>query len=172
MTVQTELSRRAQLALSLCRAALDPGNDRARLDELVQSAALTTQAQAGSLSMLTDRQITAAVSKPLDELTHWGVETAFEDTMCAKVLTADETLVINDTAEDPRVSSVPAAAGGHVRAYLGAPLRTTQGDIVGVLCVFDSVPREWTPDQVAEVTRLAGLVIDELVRMETQESLT
>lgn len=172
MTVQTELSRRAQAALSLCRVALDPRTDRKHLDELVQSAATTTSAAVGSLSMLTDRQITAAVSTPLDPQTYWGLETPFEDTMCAKVLTADETLVIDDTSQDPRVSSVPAASGGQVRAYVGAPLRTAAGDMVGVLCVFDDVPRQWTPTQVADVTRLADLVIAELVRMEGHAPLT
>ena len=34
--------------------------------------------------------------------------------------------------------------GGRVVAYLGVPLTDGEGHVVGTLCVFDPVPREWS----------------------------
>jgi PAS domain S-box-containing protein len=47
-------------------------------------------------------------------------------------------------------------------AYLGVPLIDASGYALGSMCVADHRPRDWTPDQVAILTDLAGLVMTQI----------
>jgi GAF domain-containing protein len=47
---------------------------------------------------------------------------------------------------DLRVAALPAVTSGQVMAYLGAPLITASGHVVGALAVYDPVPRQWSAD--------------------------
>ena len=79
--------------------------------------------------------------------------------------------VLRGTGEEPRpvadllaiIADNPAVAGeAHVRFYAGAPLKLSDGCTVGTLCVADRRPRILNEDQLAELRRLAALVVDEL----------
>lgn len=168
MVEQLDLSARARASLDLVRAALDPGADTSRLDQLVRDAAHAVGAASGHVSMLTDRQVTASVQGLMAALTRRGHETLFEDSICANALRMNTPLVIPDTHADDRVSSLPAVADGAIGSYLGAPLRTGDGEMVGVLCVFDHDSRQWTDQQVADLSRIADAVVAELSRLESE----
>ena len=40
-----------------------------------------------------------------------------------------------------------AVTSGQVQAYLGAPLIAESGHVVGVLAVYDPLPRQWADDE-------------------------
>jgi PAS domain S-box-containing protein len=65
-------------------------------------------------------------------------------------------------AEDPRVADLPAITSGQVAAYLGAPLIAASGHVVGVLAVYDAVPRAWSRDAAELLEQLATSVVAEL----------
>jgi hypothetical protein len=73
-----------------------------------------------------------------------GLEsTAPEDSMCRHTVRQAETLIVPDTAADPRFRTnrfVTGEAG--IRFYAGHPLRAPGGERVGSLCLFDTHPRE------------------------------
>ncbi len=71
-------------------------------------------------------------------------------------------LVVHDAAADPRVAGLPAVTSGQVAAYLGAPLVSASGLVVGVLAVYDAAPRRWTDDDGELLDQLAASVVAEL----------
>lgn len=66
-----------------------------------------------------------------------------EDSLDAHVVAANEVLVSEDVAQDPRFAEDPLVLEKGVRFYAGAPLRTSSGLVVGSLCVIDTQPREF-----------------------------
>jgi PAS domain S-box-containing protein len=71
-------------------------------------------------------------------------------------------LNLPDAARDDRVADLPAVTSGQVSAYLGAPLVAASGHVVGVLAVYDPVPRSWSEDAADLLEQLAAAVVAEL----------
>jgi PAS domain S-box-containing protein len=65
-------------------------------------------------------------------------------------------------AKDERVADLPAVTSGQVAAYLGAPLVAASGHVVGVLAVYDPVPRSWSGDAAELLEQLSASVVAEL----------
>jgi predicted PurR-regulated permease PerM len=82
-----------------------------------------------------------------------------ETSICGHVVAADETLVVEDTARDPRFANNPFLREHNIRFYAGAPLRTAQGYVIGSLCVIDTRPRKLTGRDV----KFLELIADELM---------
>ncbi len=59
-------------------------------------------------------------------------------------------------------SSTPRSRASGVGAYLGVPLVTADGHVLGAFCVFDAVPRIWSDDDLATLTDLAASVGTEI----------
>lgn len=69
-------------------------------------------------------------------------ETDLSRSVCAHALVVDDLLVIPDLTADPRTAANPlVTAAPHLRFYAGAPLRTSDGQVLGSLCVIDGVTR-------------------------------
>ena len=47
-------------------------------------------------------------------------------------------------------------------AYLGVPLITAEGKVIGTLCVIDHQPRIWTEDEINLVTDIASAAVTEI----------
>jgi signal transduction histidine kinase/DNA-binding response OmpR family regulator len=82
-------------------------------------------------------------------------------TLCQHILHSSEPLVIADALADERYATLPNVVAFGVRAYLGIPL-VVEAQTIGVLCVIDSVPREWTTGEVQTLVDLAALTVDEM----------
>lgn len=82
------------------------------------------------------------------------------------VVAADATLVVPDAALDPRFAENPLVTGeAGVRFYVGAPLRTTDGHVLGTLCVMDTRPRPApAADELALLEELADATMDAVER--------
>jgi PAS domain S-box-containing protein len=64
--------------------------------------------------------------------------------------------------QDERVAHLPAVTSGQVAAYLGAPLVAASGHVIGVLAVYDPVPRPWSQDSAELLEQLSASVVAEL----------
>jgi PAS domain S-box-containing protein len=80
---------------------------------------------------------------------------------CRLVVESNAPLAVRDAAEDPRVREHPGRTALGVVAYLGVPLDDGNGP-VGSLCVLQPTPREWRPDEIALLQRLARSAESEL----------
>lgn len=91
----------------------------------------------------------------------WASErgTPLSHSICKRVVAAGSPLAIGDVRGDPDCAAI-AELG--VVAYLGMPLKTSDGQTLGSFCVIDRVPREWKEDERASVAELAELAMSEI----------
>ncbi|MFQ1004249.1 SpoIIE family protein phosphatase [Modestobacter sp. SSW1-42] len=92
-----------------------------------------------------------------------GTRHPLEATLGGTVVAARAPQAHRDVRADPRVAGLPVVRAGQVAGYLGVPLVEPSGvHVIGVLAVSTPEPRDWTDEDVALLTRLAGPVVSEL----------
>jgi len=101
-----------------------------------------------------------------------ATETSRDVAFCAYAIHSDAVFVIPDATADERFADNPHVVGEpYVRAYAGAPLRTSDGFRIGTLCAIDLRPRAFTADQLAMLMDLAQVVISEMEQLRTLRAL-
>ncbi|MBY0240409.1 MAG: GAF domain-containing protein [Burkholderiaceae bacterium] len=90
-------------------------------------------------------------------------ETGRDVSFCGHAILRDDIMVIPDAADDIRFADNPMVTGSpHIRFYAGAPLLTPQGHALGTLCIIDTKPRQLDEIELAILSTLRGLVMQEL----------
>jgi hypothetical protein len=89
-------------------------------------------------------------------------ETPLSHSFCQHAVAAREPLVVEDAREDEVLRDNLAIRDLGVIAYAGIPLIDRGGQALGSLCVIDSKPRHWTPDQVDLLKDIAASVVTEI----------
>ncbi|WNV86115.1 SpoIIE family protein phosphatase [Umezawaea sp. Da 62-37] len=94
----------------------------------------------------------------------WASErqTPLSHSFCQHVVTSGESLVLDDARESERVRGNLAISELGVVAYAGMPLTASDGRVLGSLCAIDTVPRQWTEDELATLADLAAMCTTEL----------
>ena len=77
-------------------------------------------------------------------------------TFCHHAVQSSAPLVIDDAAAHPIYRSMPTMKSLGVRAYVGVPLVTDDGQAIGSFCAIDTKPRRWTSMEVEALTELAA----------------
>ena len=83
-------------------------------------------------------------------------------TFCHYAMMSEGPLVINETTADPAYREVPTVKSLGVQAYLGVPLVTSTGDILGSFCAVDFKPRRWTALDIDVMRELAASTLREI----------
>jgi GAF domain-containing protein len=66
---------------------------------------------------------------------------------CGHALVENEMLVVTDAAKDERFADNPMVIGDpHIRFYAGVPIVGADGRRIGVFCIKDTKPREFSPE--------------------------
>jgi diguanylate cyclase (GGDEF)-like protein len=90
-------------------------------------------------------------------------QTGRDISFCTHTIGDRQPMNIGDALTDVRFAGNPLVLGPpHIRSYLGAPLSTPDGYNVGSLCAIDTVPREFDAGQLAMLSSLASMIVDEL----------
>lgn len=76
--------------------------------------------------------------------------------LCADILT------IEDTTKDERFSGDPLFRERGVRFYVGVPLRTSEGELVGALCVTDTEPHQVSERAKTLLRNLAARLVEKI----------
>ncbi len=147
-------------------------------DRLTRLAAKVVGAPVALVSLVeADRQFflsSLGLSEP------WSVcrQTPLSHSFCQHVVRSGEPLVITDARTDPRILGNLAITDLGVVAYLGIPLVTATGHVLGSFCVIDSRPRDWSRDEENILQDLAASVMTEIelraevaVRQRTESAL-
>ncbi|MAO39403.1 MAG: hypothetical protein CMK70_04010 [Pseudohongiella sp.] len=84
---------------------------------------------------------------------------------CGHTILQDDFLVISDTHEDPRFSDNPLVTNApNIRFYAGAPLKASNDQNIGTLCLIHPQPRSFTSQDKILLRDLADLVEQELMQ--------
>ena len=144
-------------------AALHDGGDPT-LDRLADMARMVVEAPVALITLIdADRQL--FLSCPgLDDPWATRGETPLSHSICTEAIAYREPLVLNDVRRDEQLCNSPAATELEVVAYLGIPLITDRGHVLGALCAIDHEPRDWSDEQVELVKTLARAVTDHIER--------
>ncbi|SFZ86564.1 diguanylate cyclase (GGDEF) domain-containing protein [Devosia enhydra] len=95
-------------------------------------------------------------------------ETPRSESFCDHSVQANAPLIVEDAREDPRFAENPQVVGPpHIRFYIGAPLRTLKGHVLGALCAIDSTPRKASARDIAILTDLADMVVEQIELRQT-----
>lgn len=96
--------------------------------------------------------------------------TLHNDVFCNYVIQQEGVVVVHDALLDPRFSNNPLVLQyPNIRFYAGAPLITSEGHIVGTLCVLDQSPGSLKQNEQLILRSLAKQVMQ---LMDFDESLT
>jgi signal transduction histidine kinase/CheY-like chemotaxis protein len=150
--------RLAALArLGLMDSAAEPA-----FDCISRLAGRLLQAPVCLLSLVDDRRqffkSAVGLSGPVAEARGTPVSQSF----CQHVVTGNHPLVVENAREHPVVHESSAIEELNVQAYLGIPVTTPEGLVLGSFCVIDHHPRAWAPSDIALLEELAGLVMTEI----------
>jgi|GEM_PF-5080352 len=89
-------------------------------------------------------------------------EVPLSHSVCKYAVVTRNPLTIKDTAQDPRVADSPVVLDLGLRAYLGFPLMTEEGHVLGTFCAIDTVPREWSSEEIEIARDFAALAVEQL----------
>lgn len=118
---------------------------------IAQLAADLTGSELAAVNIITSTgQITVAGINITEK------EVSFEYSYCKNVVGMQAPLQIEDSRTFPLVMDSPATVDNGIRSYLGIPLTTHDGYVVGALCVANYQPKLWKPEDLVALTRLAG----------------
>ena len=91
-----------------------------------------------------------------------GSRMTLSQTICRHVVSSGERLVIPDTRTDPLAQREATIKELGIGAYLGVPMTTADGEVLGVLCSVDRHARDWSDAQIEVAEGLAAAVITEI----------
>ncbi|MEF8828986.1 MAG: GAF domain-containing protein [Haloarcula sp.] len=86
-----------------------------------------------------------------------------EDSICTHTILSDETMVVEDTHEDPRFAEVDALKRLDIRSYAGVRITDTEGNAIGAVCCTDGEPRRYTRAELDDLRRFADEVEEQLL---------
>lgn len=94
-------------------------------------------------------------------------ESSRKDSFCRHAILVDEATVVPDAMADQRFADNPnVTEAPNIRFYAGVPLKLPNGQNVGTICVFDHQPRDIDAVDLAILTSLRDLIVEELLRKE------
>ncbi len=148
---------------------LDSGPEEA-FDRLTRLAARVSGTPLSLVNLIAaDRQFSKSCFAP----DGWPKESSLPlaDSFCKYAVGSREPLAIRDARQDSRVCSSRMVTHQGLVSYLGIPLITSGGHVLGTLCVGDIRPREWTLDDIEGLNDLAVSVVTEIeLRAQVRET--
>ena len=131
-------------------------------DDIVRLATRLCEAPVALVSLVAaDRQwFKARVGFP-------HCETDLDRSVCKFALAEPDLLIVPDLTVDPRTAANPLVTGeSGIRFYAGAPLRMSNGTVLGSLCVIDTVPRpDGLTSEQADDLRALGRQVSKLMEL-------
>jgi hypothetical protein len=131
-------------------------------DRITRLAARVLNAPVALISLVDAERQFFKSSVGLDEPWHSARQTPLSHSFCRHTLQAEEPLVIEDARMHPLVRDNLAVRDLEAVAYVGVPLVTGDGHVLGTLCVLDHHPRLWTRDQIETLEALGASVSSEM----------
>ena len=163
--MKTPASEREAVAARLSAleqtSLLDASPDEA-FDRLTRLATEILQAPISLVSLVEETRQYFKSCVGLPEPWATQRETPLTHSFCQHVVADAAPLIISDATQHPLVRDNLAIRDLGVVAYLGIPLTTSTGIVLGSFCVIDTHPRAWTKKEIALLTELAAWAMTEI----------
>ena len=131
----------ARLAALRSAELLDAAPEE-RFDQLARVAARLLGAPVGLVSLVgDDRQFLKSCFGAVPEPHRSRRETPVSHSFCQHVVALKDLLFVEDARAHPLFTDSPAVRELGLVAYIGVPLATPGGQVLGTLCVLDTKPR-------------------------------
>jgi GAF domain-containing protein len=140
---------------------LDPAAD-AVLEDAARRAAAWLGVPRAEVSVLLDEAHFVAALHGAEGWLASARAMPSEWSICRYAASAGATLVVEDTARDPRTRDNPVVYLDGIGCYAGVPLTTAGGHVLGTLCVAGTHARTFSADDVAMLRALAREVMARL----------
>ena len=99
--------------------------------------------------------------------------TPLSHSFCQYVVVSEDALAVENAHEYSLLASNLAVRDLNVVAYLGVPIRSGSGQVLGSLCAIHSSPRQWSEDDQKALEDFARIVEDGIVmRGRTHQALS
>lgn len=158
---------------SLEDSGLLDGGD-ATMDRLARLASALMGAPRAFVSLITDDRQHLAGMVRHDDPADTGRDEPLSASLCQFAVATEEPLLIPNSHEDPLVRDMERVSTGEIGAYAGIPLRTSEGHVLGTLCVVDGKPRSWQEDSLGllqDLTALAAHEVDQRLTLARERRL-
>ena len=140
---------------------LDTSPEKA-FDRLTELARDLLDIPVSLVSVVDDRRQWFKSSAGLPE--PWATlrQTPLSHSFCKHVVATEQPLIIEDATQHDLVRDNLAVRDLNVIAYLGIPLMTPEGHVIGSFCAIDGACRAWEESDIKIMTELAELVMTEI----------
>lgn len=126
-----------------------------KLNSICATACQLLETPSSEVNLVTkDQQITVA------SFGHRGLHRVeLSSSLCQHVVGSAGPLVVGNALSHNLVCRSNVTVDGGVRAYLGVPLISARGYVLGSLCTWMFSERVWTPTEVSMLASLASVVM-------------
>jgi len=168
--LESRLADRARLR-GLRDLGFAVGGRSESLDRITRLAAIGTEAVVSLVALVDEQRQFFPGAYGLPEELEAARETPLSRSLCQFVVINDAPLLISDVGLHEDLRRKLPGLSPDVAAYAGYPLHDPYGNVLGALCVVDSSPHYWAPQQLAVLEDLATRVEIELaLRLRTREA--
>jgi GAF domain-containing protein len=140
----------------------DAADSHVALDRLTRLAARLLEVPVSLVTIIDDRRQQLAGMTGVEEPWASARETPLSYSFCKYLVSSGEPLRIEDARTHPLVRDSPAILDFGVVAYLGIPLESPDGHVLGGLCAIDHKPRAWTDADLEALTDLCAAAATEV----------
>lgn len=127
------------------RANLDDVRER-RLDWICAEASDLLQTPVVHMTIVDEDEQYYVAGHGLPDQVDESRRIGLEYSICQYVVALDDTLVVKDALQERFLLGNLAVNEWGVRSYLGEPVRSPEGSVLGSFCALAYEPREWTPE--------------------------
>lgn len=86
-------------------------------------------------------------------------ETPLDVSFCAVCIADEQAMLVTDALTDPRFrANALVRQAPFIRSYLGVPIRSEDGELLGALCAISTEPNAFYESSIAPLSKLAELV--------------
>jgi CheY-like chemotaxis protein len=83
-----------------------------------------------------------------------------EETICTHSMLQEDVMVVEDISADRRFSDNSSLENLGIVSYAGANMTTSDGQVIGQLCLIDYEPREFSPAQREQLQQFAATAME------------
>lgn len=160
---------------ALCRTELLDAPAEEAFDRLTRIACRALGAPVAIVSLVDDHRQFFLSECGLPDSVAAARETPLTHSFCQHVVNSGQSLVVPDSLKHPVLQNNPAVRDLNVASYLGIPLKTADGFVVGSFAVIDSEVHNWNEEDFSVLWDIAACASSQIqlrARIATERQAT